>query len=165
MAHCLNLSKAGEYAIAALSRLAMESEQASSAEKPVSIFALARAQAIPLSFLKKIMAQCVRAGLVRSKTGPDGGITLSRPPGRITLLSIIEACEGSYCREACVFYVSRPCDGPDCQVYCPLREGEQVVRDGLERITLEQMSGALGRHPLLKAQSIMEEIDGNSGRR
>ena len=153
MGHCLNLSKAGEYAIAALSRLAIKTEGPDRAPKPVTVADLARQQEIPASFLKKIMAQCVRAGLVRSKTGPDGGIALSRPAAEITLLAIIEACEGSYQRESCVFFASRRCEGADCEVYCPLREGEQAVRKGLEHVTLEQMAGALSRHPAGEAAS------------
>lgn len=165
MAKCLNLTKTGEYAIAALSRLALKSEESPSDPKPVSISALAREQNIPPSFLSKIMAQCVKAGILQSRKGPEGGITLNRPAEEISLLSIIEACEGSYWRESCVFYASRRCDGPDCEVYCPLREREEELRSGLERVTLAEMAGALGRHPYLKAGHVMEGSDGHRGRR
>ena len=54
MARCLNLTKTGEYAIAALSRLALRYAESQSDPKPVSIQALAREQNIPPSFLSKI---------------------------------------------------------------------------------------------------------------
>ncbi len=165
MARCLNLTKSGEYAVAALSRLALEAEKSRSEPKPVSIQALAREQGIPPSFLSKIMAQCVKAGLLRSRRGPEGGVTLDRPADEITLLAIIEACEGRYWRESCVFYSSRRCDGPECEVYCPLREKEEALREGLGGVTLAEMAGALGRHPYAKAGQVMEGADGRSGQR
>ena len=103
MAKCLNLTRTGEYAIAALSRLALKSEESRSDLKPASIQALAREQNIPPRFLSKIMAQCVKTGILQSRKGPEGGITLNRPADEISLLSIIEACEGNYWRESCVF--------------------------------------------------------------
>lgn len=165
MARCLNLTKGGEYAIAALSRLALESEASLPDPKPVSILALAREQNIPPSFLSKIMAQCVKAGILRSKKGPEGGLSLNQPADEISLLSIIEACEGRYWRESCVFYSSRGCEGPECEVYCPLREKEEGLRAELGRVTLAEMAGALGRHPFLKAGQAMEGGDGHSGQR
>lgn len=163
MARCLNLTKAGEYAVAALTRLACQSDE--SDPKPVSVRALAREQRIPPSFLSKIVARCVRAGLLEARKGAGGGVVLSRPADRISLLSVIEACEGSYWRQNCVFYSSRRCEGPDCEVYCPLREREELLRCGLEQVTLAEMAGALRRHPYAKAANVMEGCDGDRGQR
>lgn len=154
MTRCLNLTRAGEYAVSALSRLALEAR--SSSGKPVSMRFLAKAQKIPADFLSKILAQCSKAGLVRSKRGSGGGLLLRRPAGEISLLAIIEACEGSYERESCVFFSSRVCRGPACEVYCPLRQGEQGVRDGLDRVTLAEMADSLGRHPDLDLEPRLE---------
>ncbi len=52
------------------------------AEKPggsVKAEAIARRQNISLKYLLDIMRDVKRAELVRSKRGPDGGFTLSRP--------------------------------------------------------------------------------------
>lgn len=160
MGRCLNLTKAGEYAIAALSRLALQTGLGA-----ISAKTLAAEQKIPPSFLAKILSQCVKAGLVSSRKGRDGGIRLSRPADEITLLSIIEACEGPYIRKECVFYASRACEGPDCEVYCSLREQEEGVRMGLGSITLASMAEALNRHPNLRSEKFMEVVDGTSGRR
>ncbi|MBI5630688.1 MAG: Rrf2 family transcriptional regulator [Elusimicrobia bacterium] len=145
MARCLNLTRTGEYAIAALARLALSLNASDSA--PTSVRTLAQEQEIPKSFLSKILAQCVKAGIARSKKGPDGGVVLARPPEEISLLAIIEACEGSYWRELCVFYPARRCDGPRCEVYCPLREKEERVRNELGQTTLADMAKALQKHP------------------
>ena len=60
---------------------------------------------------------------------------------------------------------ARRCDGPDCEVYCPLREKEEELRAGLERVSLAEMAEALGRHPFLNAGEVMEGFDGYRGRR
>ena len=111
----LNLTQGGEYAIAALARLALLFPE------PASVQTLARAQKIPRPFLAKILSACAKAGLVRAKSGAAGGMTLARDPKSIAILEIIEACEGELRRSDCVFYSERTCDGPFCEVYCPLR--------------------------------------------
>ena len=143
---CLNLNRGGEYAIAALTRLALKS-----GHEPgnfVSVHVLAQCQGIPKSFLSKILEQCVRAGLITSKSGSRGGVALTRPPAEISLLDILETCEGSYHRADCVFYSERPCEGPDCIVFCPLRKREEDVRLSLARTTLAEMARSLEVHPL-----------------
>ncbi len=144
MSRCLNLSRAGEYAIAALSRLALQAEGGGG---PFPTETLARAQGVPQSFLTKILARCARAGLVRTTKGPSGGVELSRPPERISVLEVIEACEGRLSRERCVFYQEKTCAGPDCAVYCPLREEEERTRLRLAQTTLARMAMALRSHP------------------
>lgn len=49
---------------------------------------------IPLEYLLKILQQLVRANVLRSKRGPRGGFSLSRPPNKITMLDVIEAVDG-----------------------------------------------------------------------
>jgi Rrf2 family protein len=142
MGRGLSSSKAAEYAVAALSRLALSEDGAL-----VSVAALARAQDLPRSFLAKIVAQAARAGLLRTRTGADGGVSLARPAARITLLEILEAFEGPYARSACVFYPARACEGPSCPVFCPLRRKEQGARDSLAGATLADMAASLLVHP------------------
>jgi Rrf2 family protein len=51
-------------------------------------------QHIPLNYLAKIMRRLVKKGIVRSMVGPDGGYTLRKAPGDISLRDIYEAIEG-----------------------------------------------------------------------
>lgn len=143
MTRCLNLTRSGEYAVSALSRLALTADGGA----PVSVQALAELQRIPKAFLSKILQQCARAGIIRAKKGAAGGVALARLPGDISLLSIFEACEGPFARDACVFYASRRCTGPECEVYCALRQEEELLRERLSRTTLADMARALSVHP------------------
>jgi Rrf2 family protein len=142
---CLNLNRGGEYAIAALTRLALETHGEPGTLVPVRV--LAENQDIPKSFLSKILELCSKAGLIVSKSGAKGGVGLARAAAEISLLDILEACEGPYERADCVFYPERACDGPDCVVFCPLREREEDVRLSLARTTLAEMARSLEIHP------------------
>ena len=152
---CLNLNRGGEYAIAALTRLALES--AREPGKLVPVRGLADIQGLPKSFLSKILEQCVKAGLIISKSGSRGGIALARPAAEISLLDILEACEGAYHRADCVFYSDRACEGADCVVFCPLRKREEDVRLSLARTTLAEMARSLEVHPLNTVNSSVSE--------
>lgn len=140
MTSCLRLTAGGEYAVKVMAALAL-------AGRRVTIGDLARQEDIPPSFLAKILRTLARNGLVVAAPGPRGGIQLSRPPAEVTLLSILEAYEGPFSRPACVFSRGKPCPGPECKAYCPLRRVEDEVRDHLKHIDLREMAASLARHP------------------
>ena len=56
--------------------------------------AIARNQNISQKYLLDILRELKRAELVRSKRGPDGGFTLSRPAGEISLADVFRAVDG-----------------------------------------------------------------------
>ncbi|MEK7764595.1 MAG: Rrf2 family transcriptional regulator [bacterium] len=142
MTSCLRITAGGEYAVKVMAALALEP-----AGRRVTIGALARQEEIPPSFLAKILRTLARAGLVIAAPGPRGGVRLSRPAAEVTLLSIMEAYEGPFSRQACAFSPGRPCPEPRCRVHCPLRRAEDEVRDRLKRIGLREMAASLARHP------------------
>lgn len=66
------------------------------------------------AYLAKVLRLLVRAGILRAERGVAGGVFLSRPSQEITLLQIVEACQGiihgDYCQPldnsdaACAFH-------------------------------------------------------------
>lgn len=56
------------------------------------------------SYLMKTTGMLVKANVLRAHRGVQGGVSLSRAPAEITLLEIVEACQGrmlgDYCSEA-----------------------------------------------------------------
>lgn len=56
--------------------------------------AIATRQSISLKYLLDILRDLKRAELVRSKRGPDGGFTLSRPATQISLADVFRAVDG-----------------------------------------------------------------------
>jgi Rrf2 family protein len=83
------LSATSELAIRTLVYLAMSGK-----EVPIPAPRIARALKCSPSYLAKTTATLSRAGILRSVRGAHGGVLLSRRPEEITLLAIMEACQG-----------------------------------------------------------------------
>jgi Rrf2 family protein len=52
---------------------------------------LAARRGIPAAYLSRLLAELARAGLVRSRRGPGGGVALARPPERIRISELVAA--------------------------------------------------------------------------
>ena len=73
--------------------------------------------------LAKVMQRLVRAGLVDSIRGPQGGFLLKKPADRTTLLEIYESIEGPLNQTSCLS------DGPACHgASCILGRAIQAMR-------------------------------------
>ncbi len=130
----MRLTSAADYAVRAMIHLAC---------LPEGDFVLrtdiAEAQGIPTSFMAKILRSLVRAGLLRSSRGVNGGFALARPAAEIHMLDIVEAIEGPLALTDCT-----P-DGGGCTwfhecpaslVWCRL---QSAMKDILRGVTLEQL--------------------------
>ena len=117
-----------DYAIRALARLGRAGEV-----KPVS--ELADAERAPVDFLKKIMQKLHRASIVASQQGPFGGYALSRLPGEITLLEIVEAVQGPIAVNLCFCNLST-CNRTTCSLKRHLTSLQAKVNEWLEGVTL-----------------------------
>lgn len=85
----LRLTRAADYAVLAMMHLG------SLPDGGIALrIEIARAQDIPPSYLAKILRQLVKAGLLRSARGVNGGFGLQRTSAEINLLDIVEGVEG-----------------------------------------------------------------------
>ena len=84
----MHISAKADYAARALVELARDSA------RPLTCEAIASSQEIPFRFLKSVVGELRRAGLVRSQRGCEGGYWLSRPAEEITLLDVVRAVDG-----------------------------------------------------------------------
>jgi Rrf2 family protein len=53
------------------------------------------------SYLAKVVRHLVRAGILKAHRGVAGGVLLNRDPQNITLLAIVEACQGAVLGDFC----------------------------------------------------------------
>jgi Rrf2 family protein len=81
----------------------------------------------------------VKAGLLNSQHGMNGGYTLARDPGKISAFEVIRAIDGPLFITSCVT-VRGECDQTDrCTIREPLRKVNQSIEDVLRRITISEM--------------------------
>lgn len=79
------LPKTAEYALRAVVCLAREAGAAASADQ------LAKVTQVPRRYLHKVLQDLVREGLVHSQSGPGGGYSIAKSPGKITILDVVNA--------------------------------------------------------------------------
>lgn len=129
----LELTSEGRYAIRALLYLA-------TADGRVSASRIAEDAEIPRRLLARILADLGRAGLVTSKAGRDGGATLAKSPGAITLRDIVEAVEGPFEVSNCILE-NRACGGASrCAMHDAWIVAQQALLAELERRTLQELT-------------------------
>ena len=66
----------------------------SQAESPVPSARLAELHGVSKTYLAKHLHSLARAGLVSPSEGRDGGYVLTRPPGLISVLEVVQAVDG-----------------------------------------------------------------------
>jgi Rrf2 family protein len=88
------------------------------------------------TYLAKVVRLLVKADILRADRGMKGGVRLNADPAQVTLLSIVEACQGaivgSYCR------ASRP-ETELCSFHQAALELQVAIRGVLERWSLAQL--------------------------
>ncbi len=84
----MHISAKADYATRALLELAREPS------RPLTCEAIASSQQIPFRFLKSVVSELRKAGLVRSQRGCEGGYWLGRPAEEITLLDVSRVVDG-----------------------------------------------------------------------
>ena len=85
----MRISRSTGYALLAVGYIAKSQDK-----KIVLSQAISEEYNIPLEYLLKILQQLVRANVLRSKRGPRGGFSLSKPADKTSMLEIIEAVDG-----------------------------------------------------------------------
>ncbi len=138
----LSLSVTTGYAIKAL--VCLES----GACVPRHISDIARCTGVPRAYLAKIFNTLSQQGLVRTKRGYHGGISLARDAAEISLLQIVESIEGEKWLGECLL------GQDDCGVHtnCPAHDFWSRIRreitDELRHTTLAALMAAKRhRHP------------------
>ncbi len=130
----LRLSKKADYGLMAMKHLAEHGGQTARSAKDV-----AEAYGIPAELLAKILQRLVKAKLLNSQHGTNGGYTLARDATKISAFEVIRAIDGPLFITSCVT-VRGDCDQSDrCTIREPLRRVNQGIEDVLRSITIAEM--------------------------
>ncbi len=131
----IDLGRRADYAVRATVHLARRAGSGRSKAHEI-----AADMEIPESYLPAVMSTLVRAGLVTSTAGPDGGYELSRSPVEVSLLEVIEAIDGPIEASECVLR-GGPCRWEDhCAVHVPWAEAQGSLRDRLAAASLAEIA-------------------------
>ncbi|MCS7250444.1 MAG: Rrf2 family transcriptional regulator [candidate division WOR-3 bacterium] len=98
--------------------------------EPLSLRIIAKKQKIPIKYAEKIIHLLLRAGLVKSVRGKEGGYLLALKPKEIKVLDIFRALEGEIYLVDCVL------NPKVCQrsKYCEARRLWQLLSESWQRI-------------------------------
>jgi Rrf2 family protein len=130
----LKLTKKADYGLMAMRHLAEHAHEGARSAKDV-----ADAYGIPQEALAKILQRLVKAGLLRSQHGTNGGYTLARDAGAISAFEVIRAIDGPLFITSCVT-VRGECDQVErCNVREPLRRVNHSIEEVLKSITISEM--------------------------
>ena len=129
------ISTKGRYALRVMLDLAAHQDAGYLSLKEVS-----DRQQISAKYLETIVAMLLRAGLVRSQSGKDGGYCLSRPAGAITAAEILRMTEGTLAPVACPSLEGQACDRADSCKTLPLWQLlDRQIYQCLSAVTLEDL--------------------------
>ena len=106
------LSKSCEYGLRATFYLASLDE-----EGYVSTRSISEDLDISFPFLTKIFQQLNDAGLLASRRGPNGGVTLTKPGNDVALYDIVVSLDGDDLFEECVLGLPRCGDAEPCLLH------------------------------------------------
>jgi len=120
--------------------------------EPPSARDLAEFQRLPLAFVRKLMTQLEKAGLVRAVEGVRGGWQLAVPADTLTVLQVADAVQGReplfVCRDVrarCALWPEEEVPAAArrgvCSIHAVMQRGEQAMRDELAAHSLADLAG------------------------
>jgi Rrf2 family transcriptional regulator, iron-sulfur cluster assembly transcription factor len=110
----IRFGKTAQTAVSALSLLA---EVYDGGKTKLSSLDIAARRELPQPVVAKVLTIVSSLGLVDGTRGPGGGYWLKRPPGKITLLDIVEEFERQDARVMCPFGPSWCGKGEPCPMH------------------------------------------------
>lgn len=101
---------------------------------------VARRFDLPEAALAKSFQALVRAGVLNSRRGPNGGYRLDRSASEVTLAEVIEALGGSDRRHGRCLLEERECGaGGNCALHAAAVEADERMRTSLRSLTLADL--------------------------
>ncbi|NTU43709.1 MAG: Rrf2 family transcriptional regulator [Nitrospirales bacterium] len=130
----MQITRETDYAVRCVTYLVLKQGEV------VMVDEIANENAIPKSFLSKILQKLVRSGIVKSFRGVKGGFQLAREPQEITLLDVVEATEGPISVNICTHDESRCCRSDFCTVHPVWVEIKKSLEDRLKSQDFSQLA-------------------------
>jgi len=131
----LKLTKKADYGLIAMKYLAEHAEKQARSAKEI-----AEAQGIPSELLAKILQRLVRAKLLVSLQGTNGGYKLARDSRTISAFDVIKAIEGPLFITSCVTHKGACEQTSRCTVKEPLQKVSLAIEEVLSKVTIFELA-------------------------
>lgn len=133
----MRLTAKSEYGLLAMIELACRYDLGTSSAREI-----AEKRSIPTRFLEQLFVGLRRAELVTAVRGAKGGFRLTRDPGQITVLEIVEALEGPLTASVCESDRGNECGQAGICAAAPVwAKATRALRDVFASTTLGELAG------------------------
>ena len=131
------LSAACKDSIRAMIYIANLSRQPKYKNKFISIHKIAKDLGLSFYFLSKNFQKLVKAGLLASHRGPNGGVRLIKRPSEIKLIDIVQVIDGMDFFHTCILGFEECSDTKPCTIHNLWAEKRESIFRMFEDTTLE----------------------------
>ena len=105
----------------------------------ISVDTLSNCLQAPSPFLRKILQNLNKKGLLTSKRGRSGGFLLSKNPSKITMLDVVTAVQGPITVRKHEFHGKSCSKMPSCKIRRNFELIEKMLISKLRMITIESL--------------------------
>ncbi len=138
----LSMTKRADYALLALSHLALVAEE--SPDRLINTKEIAEKYDIPVELLAKILQILAKSGMVGSHPGPTGGYRILRNARDISVGEVVGLIDGPISLLHCSVGQENSCQQYSrCTIRSPLATIETRVKNLLEEISVAEISRTL----------------------
>ncbi len=130
----MKLSRRADYGIRMMVDLACMSNV-----QGVTIREIAQRQDVAEEFLSKIATQAANAGLLTTKTGRKGGLSLAKSADTITLLEVLEVIDGSIALNRCTSEPSGCLRSEECTVHPIWEKAQRQFKELMSNTLLSEL--------------------------
>ncbi len=127
------LNRDTDYAVRALRYLAQSDDAA------VSVARMAPELGVPRPYLRRILQELARHGILQSFRGRRGGFRLNRRPEEIMLTDVIELFQGELDFASCVVRGELCRNAPTCPLRRTIKDVEELAVERLEQTSLASL--------------------------
>ena len=131
----LKLTRKADYGLIAMKYLAEQPAKTARSAKEI-----AEAQGIPSELLAKILQRLVRAKLLVSLQGTNGGYKLARDSRTISAFDVIKAIEGPLFITSCITHRGECEQTSRCTVREPLQKVSLAIEEVLSKVTIFELA-------------------------
>lgn len=106
----------------------------------VSSTEISNAVKIPLFYVRRILPELTKNGILISREGIGGGVKLKKKPGVIRILDLIKIFQGDIKISECMFRKKICADRSKCVLRAEIKKIENIVEQKFRNITIKKLA-------------------------